>query len=357
MTYFTVKICINLLALFITLDAITSVFNRCIKEGTFPSIWKRGKVVPVHKRGALNKIENYRPVCLFSNLGKFLELVVRRQFSTHLEQILPDNVYGFRSGRSTQDAVCHVLDSIHEARSKGKYVAILSMDASCAFDIINHDVILKSLEIVGVGPLMRKWSESFLKDCSNFVQIDNAVSESWPVETGSGQGRRLSPDYYNLATMSQAIFATISAFSGYADDGSDVIYGDSIRECNEKLRAVVDQRRAWYRDMGLVLNDKKTEILGINFIPDPITIEDIIILPKSEITFLGVTIQSDLKWSSHIQSLCGKIYAAANRIHTEARHLSITDRRILYFGWVQGYIISNGLAYLPTLNKTEQLSL
>ena len=157
--------------------------------------------------------------------------------------------------------------------------------------------------------------------------------------------------------MSQAIFATISAFSGYADDGSDVIYGDSIRECNEKLRAVVDQRRAWYRDMGLVLNDKKTEILGINFIPDPITIEDIVILPKSEITFLGVTIQSDLKWSSHIQSLRGKIYAAANRIRTEARHLSITDRRILYFGWVQGYIISNGLAYLPTLNKTEQLSL
>ena len=61
---------------FEALDALTLVFNRCISEGTFPDIWKTAKIVPIHKKGARNKLENYRPVCLFSNLGKLLTKVV-----------------------------------------------------------------------------------------------------------------------------------------------------------------------------------------------------------------------------------------------------------------------------------------
>ena len=150
---------------FEALDAITLVFNRCISEGIFPDIWKHGKIVPVHKSGPRNRIENFRPVCLFGNLGKLLECVVRQQFLNHLEHILPNNIFGFRPGRGTQDATGNVLDAIHRHRAKGKCVALLALDASSAFDLLNHDVIIRSLEIVGASPLMCKWSESFLKGC------------------------------------------------------------------------------------------------------------------------------------------------------------------------------------------------
>mgnify|MGYP007071433206 FL=1 len=93
--------------------------------------------------------------------------------------------------------------------------------------------------------------------------------------------------------------------------------------------------------------------MNLNFIPDQVTIGDVIINPKSEITFLGVKIQSDLKWTSHVSSLCAKIRGAAGRIRSDGRHLRVSEKRILYQGWIQGLIHSNGLAYLPTLNKSE----
>ena len=151
------------------------------------------------------------------------------------------------------------------------------MDASCAFDLINHDVILNSLEIVGAGPLMCKFTESFLKGCTNFVQIGDSKSDEWSVETGPGQGRRNSPDYYNLATMSQPLFSFLSNFIGYADDEVDVVHGDTQEECNAKLKSIVEARQIWYRKIGLALNISKTEIMGFNFEPAPIMIENNII--------------------------------------------------------------------------------
>jgi len=156
-----------------------------------------------------------------------------------------------------------------------------------------------------------------------------------------------------LATLSQAIISVISLFFGYADDGMDLVFGDSIKSCNEKLQAVAKLRVDWYRSIGLALNIAKTEIVGFNFTPDPILIDNITIKPKSELTFLGVKIQNNLKWTNHVNTLRGKILAAASRIRTDGRHLSIMDRRTLYGGWIQGLLHSNGLVYLPRLNQSE----
>jgi len=157
--------------------------------------------------------------------------------------------------------------------------------------------------------------------------------------------------------MSQAIFAVLSDFFGYADDGMDVVYGDTAQECNLKLQSIVAQRSEWYRKIGLALNISKTEIMGFNFIPDPITIRNHTISAKHKIKFLGIKIQDNLKWTDHVTSLCGKITAAANRIRNDGRHLSVSDRRILYFGWINGPLLANGLSLLPTINETESKQL
>ena len=250
-----------------------------------------------------------------------------------------------------------LLDAIHKHRSNNKYVALLTLDASAAFDLLDHSVISRSLEVTGAGPLLQKWCASFLAGCKSFVQIGEEESDPWIVESGSGQGRPLSPDLYNLSTFSQAIIVSNPDFFNYADDGGDVICGDSIELCNAKIKTVLEQRIHWYRSMGLSLNIAKTEIMGFNFKPENITIGNTSISPKSEITFLGVKIQSSLKWNCHIETLCRKIRAAAGRIRMDGRHLGIPDKKILYFGWIQSLIQSNGLAYLPTLNQSELIDL
>jgi len=94
---------------FEALDALTFVFNRSIDLRVFPSCWKQGRIKPIFKKGSRSCLGNYRPICLMSNIGKLLEAVILNQLTCHLESIFPNNMFGFRPGRSTTNRM-----AIHE---------------------------------------------------------------------------------------------------------------------------------------------------------------------------------------------------------------------------------------------------
>ena len=49
------------------------IFNQSLETGVFPSEWKKGNIVPIHKKGAKQTLKNYRPVPLLPIYGKILE--------------------------------------------------------------------------------------------------------------------------------------------------------------------------------------------------------------------------------------------------------------------------------------------
>ena len=54
---------------------LSIIFNNCLNEGKFPYEWKKGKVVPVHKKGNKQSLKNYRPISLYSLFAaKFLSV-------------------------------------------------------------------------------------------------------------------------------------------------------------------------------------------------------------------------------------------------------------------------------------------
>ena len=38
--------------------------NKCLTSGSFPSIWKQAKVSPLHKGGAKDELNSYRPISI-----------------------------------------------------------------------------------------------------------------------------------------------------------------------------------------------------------------------------------------------------------------------------------------------------
>ena len=52
---------------------ITTIINNSIKSGTFPTMWKLAKVIPIHKKGATDNKGNYRPISVLNALTKILE--------------------------------------------------------------------------------------------------------------------------------------------------------------------------------------------------------------------------------------------------------------------------------------------
>ena len=50
-----------------------NIFQFSLETGNFPSYWKRGNIVPVHKKGNKDLIINYRPVSLLTISSKIYE--------------------------------------------------------------------------------------------------------------------------------------------------------------------------------------------------------------------------------------------------------------------------------------------
>ena len=263
-------------------------------------------------------------------------------------------MFGFRKNMGTSDALIQLTDDIKRRRAKGEFVAILICDASAAFDLLSRDLVFNMLHRLGAGKSTIKLIRNFMSNSRQYVVINDQHSEEWSHDIGSGQGHVLSPPIYNIGTISQYYWTKdLSTLYGFADDGSDVISAPTIAECNAKIRAVMEARQNWYNLAGMALNVQKTMLMGYGFHPDPLSTCNSIIEPVSSLKFLGLTLENNFNFDLHVKSVSEKIRRAAANIRQEGRNFTTKDRRLLYMGWVQGTLCSNGTAYLPLLTQTQ----
>jgi hypothetical protein len=62
------------------------IINVLLQYSKVPSMWKIAKVIPIHKKGAHNNPENYRPISVLPVLSKVLERAVHQQLSEFLKE-------------------------------------------------------------------------------------------------------------------------------------------------------------------------------------------------------------------------------------------------------------------------------
>lgn len=84
-------------------------FNACLRVGIFPERWKRAKLSLLNKPGKPEGLPSlYRLLCLLDDVSNMLEvlLVIRiKGFMAASRIELTGNQFGFRKGRSTDNAV------------------------------------------------------------------------------------------------------------------------------------------------------------------------------------------------------------------------------------------------------------
>ena len=120
-------------------ENLVFLINKSLSEGIFPSSLKLAKVLPLHKNGSKDDVNNYRPISLLVVWSKIFERVVFNRFFNYLEEhsYINENQFGFRKKHSTIDAVAKLVEVVRDSKLKMELIAFL-LDIKKAFDTTTY---------------------------------------------------------------------------------------------------------------------------------------------------------------------------------------------------------------------------
>ena len=154
--------------------------NQAIRTKTYPNQLKTTKIVPIEKKGKMTtSADSWRPVNVVPAISKILERVLLQQMLVHLEinKLVKHNHHGAIKGKSTQTIVIELYDKLMENMTKGDESILILLDQSKAYEIVDHDILIRKLKAIGFkGPAI-DLMKSFLSDRKQYVQIQAMDSE------------------------------------------------------------------------------------------------------------------------------------------------------------------------------------
>jgi len=217
-----------------------------------PKHWKHQKPKPVRriwipKPGKAEK----RPLGIPTMLERAKQTLVKSALEPEWEARFEPNSYGFRPGRSCQDAIEAIYNNI---RYKQKFV--LDADIKGCFDNINQEALLQKLKTyTAMRQAVKMWLKAGVLEGVDFS----------PTEMGTPQGGVISPLLANIALhgMEEAIKEGYSLRSHNVEKPILIRYADdfvilhSQKEAIDKAREVTEE---WLRGMGLHLSPTKTKV-------------------------------------------------------------------------------------------------
>ncbi|KAK3569695.1 hypothetical protein QTP86_002606 [Hemibagrus guttatus] len=227
------------------LPFITTVINGSLMSGHVPTAFKKARVIPILKKPALDPsdISNYRP----NNLHD-------------------PKQSGFKAAHSTETALLAVTEKLHAARSAKLSSVLILLDLSAAFDTVDHKTLLSTLRSLGICGTAWEWFASYLDGRSYQV--------TWKGLTSAPRGLSTGVPYHGFC-------------SDLSVSGGHFILDD----CSSAET-----------------QPQKTELLIIPGDPSPaqdlaISLSNSIISPTASARNLGVTMDNQLSFSSHVTNV------------------------------------------------------
>ena len=133
-------------------------------------------------RAPKGKPVKLRPLSIMTIKDRVMATTISYALNAYWEALLEPNVFGFRPGRCTQDAI-----QVIHAKLNRRDMVILDADIKSFFDMVRHEAILSRVTCF----------KTFIKHSMNTGIVENGRIK-WPA-TGIMQGSPLSPVLANIA--------------------------------------------------------------------------------------------------------------------------------------------------------------
>ena len=298
--------------------ALLNLINTSIQLKLYPDNLKGSKAIPLLKEGKEPESPlSYRLINILPSIGKILDKSVGKQIVEYLtkNQITPHSHHGGRPHRSTTTALMTMLDKWQTAYENNKSFAIIVLDQSSAYDIINHELLIAKMKILGFNQNTLEYFTSYLSSRRQAVQVDGFASEHLFIEKISViQGSVLSCLMYMIyvldlplifsptkLTLQEEETTTDPTTSTFVDDAVITVELTPNTNHQAKVNYTMDELEKYTRANKLVLNKDKTKFLVITKnqeIRNKLYLATYPknILPIRNFKFLGVPIADNLHW-------------------------------------------------------------
>ena len=332
-------------------EPLTYVYNLCIQKSCFPSGFKTAKVIPIPKtKDISNCPSDYRPISILSALSKPLERHIHKHMLKFFENFGLFHSYqsGFRENHSCQTAVTRLTDTWLSALNERQMVGTVFLDLSKAFDLVNHIILMKKLSVYNVGESALLLLKSYLTGRKQCVQLNGTSSCKKPVSCGVPQGSILGPLLFCIFIndLPLCISSTLVQCDMFADDDTLHTPGENVQKIQHELQLSLNDVSDWCNNNLMVLNPSKSKCMLIatrqkhqrNLPALDLNVNSKPVKQVSEHRLLGVTVDEQLKWQTHIENVCKKI---AKNIYLLSKIKDIVNyqaKRMFFFAHIMSHL-------------------
>ena len=223
------------------------------------------------------------------------------------------------------------------------YTGLIFLDLTKVFDTVNHEVLLHKLDHYGIRGQSNNLLRAFLKR-KQYVSINSSNSSLLTNDHGVAQGSTLGPllflNYINDLPHSVNCIPRL-----FADDTCLVFSAPTPTQLSAIMNKDLDNISKWLYSNKLTVNPSKSNALIIppklNKHPPMIdlSLNNSSILIGNSAKYLGVTIDSLLKFDKHISSIEHKISRAVGII-SKLRHFLPTNALLnVYYAFIHPHLL------------------
>ena len=296
------------------LRVLETIYKSSIHLGYTPKAWKQTRVIFISKPGkeTYDKPKSFRPISLSNYLLKGLERLVGWRMDRALQNHpLHPKQHGFLTGKSTESAISNTVNYIERHIMKKEHCVGVFLDISAAFDSIKPGHVRQALLKHGGDPEMVQWYFNYISHRD--IQIEmHGVLKTLSTGLGFPQGGVCSAKFWLIAFdyAIQVINRYKIEGNGYADDCSALAGGRRLDHALKRLQKMLDELVAWGKTCGLSFNPEKS--VAVIFTrrrkapPFALRMEGRDIEYKTEVKYLGITLDSKLHWNAHINDKLAK---------------------------------------------------
>ncbi|KAI8500437.1 hypothetical protein Bbelb_220030 [Branchiostoma belcheri] len=318
---------------------LADILNSSLQHGILPEEWKCATVVPIPKTKPPS-VHELRPISLTSLLAKVAESFVTHWTLSDIRTQIDTQQYGCLKGRSTTHCLLELTNEIFKATDNpGTICSLVATDYSKAFDRVCHTTAIRRLLDLGLRPSLARWIANFLSNRRQSVRYHGTLSDSVTVTCGLPQGTLLGPLIF-IAYINGAARHAVCKRWKFVDDLNLLEVRHPISAPSNIQKDLTDLEN-WSNDSHMRLHPAKCKVLHILFskvpyVAPPLSVNGIELQQVQGMKILGVFLQANLRWNSHVDSICCK---SSQRLFLLRKlkhfHISSEDLVTVYVSYIR----------------------